>query len=143
MPPERKLQRKLMPPLWWLKLAEGANVPGHHFLIVTEALGLFCLSRAFPFWISTQPVLISGGPFTGHSGSLMPPPLVYPVLPERWPLVVSNGDSTSGLFLQKSLREMLIFLLLYNGEAAVGRCPQGEQTLRQAGGHLRGEEGYG
>ena len=35
------------------------------------------------------------------------------------------------------------FLLLYNEEAMVGRCPQGEEALLQAGGHLRGKEGYG
>lgn len=35
------------------------------------------------------------------------------------------------------------FLSLYNEDAVVGRCPQGEQTLLQAGGPLRGQEGYG
>lgn len=35
------------------------------------------------------------------------------------------------------------FLSLYYKEAVIGRCPRGGETLLQAGGHLRGKEGYG
>lgn len=107
-------------------MAEGANAASHHFLIVTKDLGLLCLLRSSQFWISTQPVLISGGPFTGRRGSLMPPPLLYPVLPERWLSVMVTAPLERQVVLAETTERNVDYLLLYSEEAVVGRCPQGE-----------------
>lgn len=77
------------------------------------------------FWISTQLVLVSGDPLTGHGGSLIPPSLLHPVLLESWSQL-SGVVTLKWQVLAENTKRNDPFLTLYSGEAVVGRYLQGE-----------------
>jgi len=139
-----KNQTKLTPPLQQLNLAEGANAPGRRFLTVTKDLG--SSGQKLPALDQHRAGVDQLGPrLQGAESRSCHHPQCIQFYQNGGPWLSAMVTAPLGrqVVPAETTERNVDFLSLYNKEAVVGRCRQGEQTLLQAGGHLRGREGYG
>lgn len=87
-------QNKAHASMVYIEVGRGKkNASGHPFSESSKIWNSVWEEFWSLLWISTQLVLVSGGPLTGHEESLIPPSLLHTVLLESWSPVVSSSDT--------------------------------------------------